>query len=308
MDEVMCNGIMICERLENGILGGPHSTSFDITLDSISFTISIEQLGFRQIKISSSVCIPLNAYLTLFNSVDMLLMLMDGEFIPIISGKLILGTEEQESDAIKDWMQYRVNLFRSADFTRGSHSKFLDFDSVLTADVFDSWLDIYKELDILHQMVLYSMADTGLPIDCKCAFLIESFEALAELVESKNQNYVLPTVKKGESKLGKRLASIIELYGTDIFARESAVSRDNLVMILVNSRNRIAHIKSKQGKNFINGAESVLYAVKLSYLYRTVLLNLLGIDYSLFSSKLKESVRGWNTWNGILDSFLKKLA
>jgi len=303
----MCNGVVVQQQLESGILGGPKQIIFNTKIDGNVFTISVSQYCIRTVEITSSVAQPIENYWTVFNYLDCLLMMFDGKFIPIRLCHAIVNNGETASSELSKYIENRVGLYKSADFVKGGHSSFVDYDIVLTEELFQKWLTMKSELDITHQMVLYSMADTSLPIDCKCAFLIESFEALAELVKSYNQNYVLPTVKKGESKLGKRLTSILDLYGIDIFKKELDINRDKLVEILVNSRNRIAHIKSRQEKNYLNGPESVLYAVKLSYLYRTVLLSLLDIGYSLYSVKLKKSIESWNSWNGVLDIFLKKL-
>lgn len=58
---------------------------------------------------------------------------------------------------------------------------------------------------------------------------------------------------------------------------------------------------------YLNGSESVLYAVKMSFLYRNVLLALLGVDYTLYSNTIINSINGWNEWNHTLDAFLDKI-
>ena len=44
------HGIEIQQRLANGILGGPRQCDFSITLDSVLYKISIEQLGMRKTR------------------------------------------------------------------------------------------------------------------------------------------------------------------------------------------------------------------------------------------------------------------
>ena len=56
----------------------------------------------------------------------------------------------------------------------------------------------------------------------------------------------------------------------------------------------MAHIKAKEGKKYLNGAESALYAAKLSMLYRRVFLEILGIDYSLYKKCIVKCVSVWN--------------
>ncbi len=45
-------------------------------------------------------------------------------------------------------------------------------------ELFENWIVLCKELDTVHQIVLYSMAKKGFSADVKCANLIESNEAL----------------------------------------------------------------------------------------------------------------------------------
>lgn len=50
----------------------------------------------------------------------------------------------------------------------------------------------------------------------------------------------------------------------------------------------------------------ILFAVKLSFLYRYILLTLLGVDYNFYKSDITKLVNDWDNWNGILEEFLKK--
>ena len=102
-----------------------------------------------------------------------------------------------------------------------------------------------------------------MPVDMKCAFLIEAFIGVGEIIQSKKSEFVLPKRKsREESQLGLDLKYIIIHYGQEIFRGEYQKDLEGFVQILVNSRNRIAHIKSKQNGKFLNGDESVLYLHK----------------------------------------------
>lgn len=300
-------GIEIQQRLNNGILGGPLQCDFTITIDSILYEISIEQLGIRKTTITTDSTVDLDEMIKLFNELDMLIMLGEGQFIPIVESKIINDDIVSNSDAIDLIFEKRLKMFNSADFTIGSHSTFLSFDKYVDANLFMKWVSMLKELDILHNMVLYSMADTGMTIDCKSAFLIEAFEALSELIEMYDSSFQRPKVNKGESKLKKYICAVIQKYGVDIFSKEMSDDLEKVIQILVNSRNRIAHIKSKQDKLYLNGSESVLYAVKMAFLYRNILLVLLGVDYRLYSNAIVNSINGWNEWNHTLDTFLDRI-
>lgn len=308
VSNILKYGIEVHQKLHNGTLGGLHQSSFEVTLDSVLFEISIEQCGTRKIIITTDSNVELDELIKVFNELDMLIMLGEGQFIPVVASKIITNGVVCESNELNTKFTGRLRMFDSADFTIGNHSSFITFDKYIDEQLFMRWTTMLKELDILHHMVLYSLADTGLTVDCKNAFLIEAFEALSELIEKYDTSYKRPTTAhRGESKLNKCLSSVIEKYGVDIFSKEKSVDIEKVVQIFVNSRNRIAHIKSNQNKKYLTGPESVLYAVKMSFLYRSILLILLGVNYGLYSSSIIKSIESWDKWNNISDDFLKKI-
>lgn len=248
------HGIEIQQRLANGILGGPFQCDFSITLNSVLYEISIEQMVIRKTIISTNESVELDDLIVVFNKLDMLIMLGEGQFIPIEKAWIIKNGKSIESKELDSKIAMRLNLFNSCDFTTGNHSKFLSFDQYIDDNVFLKWIKMLEELDIVHPMVLYSMADTGMPIDCKTAFIIESFESLAELIEKYNKSFTKPSYKRGESLLQKCLCAIIKLYGEDIFQKETNTNIEKFTHILKDSRNRISHIKTKQGRYYLNGS------------------------------------------------------
>lgn len=211
------HGIEIQQRLAKGILGGPFRCDFSITLNSVLYEISIEQMVIRKTIISTNESVELDDLIAVFNKLDMLIMLGEGQFIPIEKAWIIKNGKSVESKELDSKIAMRLNLFNSCDFTIGNHSKFLSFDQYIDDNVFLKWIKMLEELDIVHPMVLYSMADTGMPIDCKTAFIIESFESLTDLIEKYNKSFIRPYVHKWESALKKYLCAIIGLYGKDIF-------------------------------------------------------------------------------------------
>lgn len=84
-------------------------------------------------------------------------------------------------------------------------------------------------------------------------------------------------------------------------------NKEQFAKILVDSRNRIAHIKSKQERRYLNGEESVLYLSKLSLLYRVILFDLLGMIEESYKGKLCRRTDALNQWQGIASNFLEEL-
>lgn len=185
----------------------------------------------------------------------------------------------------------------SADFMIGENNRLINFDEVLSETLFSNWCLIQEELDIVHNTALYCLSRVEMPVDMKCAFLIEAFIGVGEIIQSKKSEFVLPKRKSREkSQLGLDLKYIISHYGQEIFRGEYQKDLEGFVQILVNSRNRIAHIKSKQNRKFLNGDESVLYLHKLSLMYRIILLDLLDIPLNRYKERLSNRIETINCW------------
>ena len=167
--------------------------------------------------------------------------------------------------------------------------------------MFDNWIDLLDKLDIIHKVVLYNVSDVGITVDIKAMFLIESFEGLADLLKDE---ITFRKANRNESQLKIYLIAIINEHGKVIFQKEIAYGIEKVTKVFVDSRNRIAHVHTKPDRKFFNGDESLVYTVKLFYLYRGVLFHLLSIDTSMFEQEIKEAVETWDTHLGIIDRFL----
>lgn len=67
------------------------------------------------------------------------------------------------------------------------------------------------------------------------------------------------------------------------------------------------HIKRKQKGLYLNGSESVLYAQKMSLLYRIILLEILGIGAEMYKKNMKKLIDSLDKWNDVQEKFLFKL-
>ena len=145
-----------------------------------------------------------------------------------------------------------------------------------------------------------------MPKDVECAFMVEAFKGISELIHTKYPSFNPPLNNYGDPVLKPTLLFVIDKFGTDIFAEELSRNRDRLATILGDSRNRIAHIKSKQSQRYLDGGESVMYLMKLSLLYRVVLLDLLGIPQNAYKTALLSRVQTVNN-HETMKSFLNSL-
>ncbi|MCQ2470410.1 MAG: hypothetical protein MJ147_00050 [Clostridia bacterium] len=288
------------KQSQNGFLGGPKMAKLLFDKNNIEYEIYIEQCGIRTITIKSNSEIVYEDLLEVYYSLETLLMLFDGQFYPIVS------VFEDDVEVTCSWIKRTLPSYNSADFMIGTNNTLIDFSNSLCPHILNKWSDLHNSLDLIHKMVLYCLSSVKMPKDMQFAFMIEAFLGICELVNAKKSDFQLPKVPNKESKLKHYFIAIINRYGNDIFEKEIELNEDEFAQILVNSRNRIAHISSKQGRVFLDGGESVMYLKKLSLLYRVVIFDLLGLDYNLYKGKIIKIVNQINE-HEITQRFFKKL-
>lgn len=236
-------------------------------------------------------------------------MLFDGYFMNLIS------IEFQDSagcvppnlkECAEHFMRRRLAYFHSNKILFSSNY-LLDFSKVLTPALYEKWKGILEDLDVAHQVYLYSLCDTNQPVDLRCAFLIELAEPVVEIVKANSPLFESLNPGKQGTSLRDCLRALITTYGSDIFENEINSCFETFLKSLVNSRVRIMHIKRNCSGSYLNGPESVLYSIKISFLYRIVLFNLLGIIPSLYHENLISNIQRWNSWNDIMDNLLYRL-
>jgi len=292
------------------ILDGPHEAEFDIIKDN-HFHIKVSQYGIRKITVTSDEDISVFELYALFSRIEKLLMLLDGTFISLSEiqlSKSDIVDEKVLRACEKHFMKGRASYFLSADFCNYSADKMLGFDFIITADLFDRWEKLLDELDIVHQMYLYALSRSKMPVDIKCAFLIELAEPLVEIVKKYTNFYASLTPGSRGTSLKNCLDALITKYGVEIFSSELSHNYEKFLSAMVNSRIRIMHIKREQKGIYFNGTESILYALKMSLLYRKIMFELLNIDEVNYRDHLRKRVSKLDKWNDTLEKFLAKLS
>lgn len=272
----------VTERLESGLLGGPFKKNIDYHDEEVLFKISIEQFGFRSINISVAGEVTTKRLLNVYYRIKYLLWLSEGQFL------LVEKATENEIDITQSLIERTLPSLETASFIIGRGNLFDDL-TILSQDTLLGWSSIQSELDISFNMMLYSVSNANFPIEVKCAFLIESFIPLFELINDRGI-VARPELKKKDSKLQKYLITIIQYHGKDIFRKEIDQDLEKFAYILKETRNLVAHIKKEQGKIVLTSEESVVYIFKLSLLYRVVLLDLLGVPYEKYKNEIIDSV------------------
>ena len=298
------------ELKSEGVLGGPRSKKISYALDSNKIKIEIEQYCIRTLKFTAASPIQMERMWDFYSKIERLLMLFDGRFY-YIESICFTGnaTSQEEYDAYaNECSSRRLSYYKTDPIYCYTHHCFLNFNAVLSPELISKWIKLQDELDIVHQVALYNIADTGITHDVKCANFIECLEAIAEIIGVYDTSFSAQKYGKRKITLRMYIDDVISKYGKDIFPDEYSINKDAFLQILVNTRHRIMHIKRKQpDAKYLSGAQSILYLIKLCHLYRVVLLSLLGIDYSEYQSKVNQSIKEWNDWNGVLSDFISKL-
>lgn len=292
---------------DNIILGGPHVAEIE-THDN-KFFIKIEQCGYRKISIKALEETSVFELYGVFTKIERLLMIFDGQFLNLENLEFTDSSDTEKSmlkSVGNNLMHQRLSYFKSSDLVSYKVDKLLEFEEVLNSDLYDKWEQLLEELDIAHQMYLYAMGDTKITVDVKCAFLIELAETLVEVLKVYTNSFQKLKPGNGTS-LKACVKALIEEYGKDIFEREMEANEKEFLSTVINSRVRIMHIKRNQKIKYFDGNESVLYILKLSLLYRRILLEILGVEKQVYVDKLRKCVSRLNRWNDILDKFLLRL-
>lgn len=307
---VKCRSLTAVFQDDRLLLGGPHIVEFD-TIGEQKFHLKIEQCGVRIIVITSDEDAPAFDLYAILTRIERLLMLLDGVFIHLSELKLSesdTANEKQLTTFQNNLIKGRLSYFSSTDFCNYKVDKLLEFDTILTAELFYKWEQLLVELDIVHQMYLYSLSNSKITEDVKCAFLIELAEPLIEIIKVHTKFFSSLTPGSRGTSLKNCLDALVTKYGVDIFNSELGGDYDRFLSAIVNSRVRIMHIKREQKGVFFNGTESVLYILKLSLLYRRILFEVLDIAETHYKESLIKSVSRLDTWNDVLKNFLARLS
>ena len=283
---------------------------FDYDFNGSVLHIRIEQCIVRTINVSVDSPMSMSNLWGFYTIIERLLMLFDGRFY-IIESAAFTGdacSEADYSSYAQACLSRRLSYCKTDPTYCYSDHVFLTYDTVLSPELLSKWIQLQDELDIVHQVALYNIAATGITHDVKCANFIECLEPITEVIGIYDRFF--PSLKPGDrtTTLKMCIDAVISKYGQDIFDEEYSVNKDKLLQTLVNTRNRIMHIKRNQPtEKYLSGTESILYLVKLCHLYRVVILSLLGIDYTRYKTAVKKSVDQWNSWNGVLTHFINAI-
>lgn len=296
------------EETEREFRKQPVRKELDIGKDKI-FHISIIEGKTRKIKISTESDTSIYELNAVFTRIERLLMLFDGRFFALKEMRFSESdcfAEDSLAYCAQNLKAQRLAYFCSADFCKNPIHRLVNFEEALTSDLFNKWVALLEELGVVHQVFLYAVSDSKITTDVKCAFLIEMAEPILEILNETTHKFDSLIQNKKQMKLKKCLEALIEAYGNVIFDTERTNPLSIFLQTLVNSRVNIMHIKRNQKTPTFNGRQALMYAQKLSLLYRRILFELLGIKNDIYFDRLSKCVESLDNWGlKISSSFFK---
>ncbi|MDX8420048.1 hypothetical protein MOZ60_08055 [Stecheria sp. CLA-KB-P133] len=295
----------------NGCLDGPYKTSLQIHKlikdnneqpKDIAFTVMIEQFGKRKITVSSEPTAYWPVFLECLYDTERLLMVFDGQFLHLDDIKFPCSNKcnERDIELIKNQVfSQRLKYFMTDTGITDIKAKLVNFQDVVTDDLFSKWQQLLDELGIIHQMYLYSICKSEMPIDIRAAFIVEMAEPLLELLQIYN---VIDHRKYPHLK--DKLKAVVDCYGKDIFSDEMKNWYDDFLQSAVNTRVNIMHVKREQRTQAFGGKQCAAFMKKFSLMYRVILLDLMGAERKIFCDRMVDISSAINTWMSKKDIYL----
>ena len=290
--------LVITQKPDSGFLGGPKQCSFSIQYQNADYDVNIQQYGIRIITIDT-INGNYDDTLSVYYALENLIMLFDGRFYPTESAN-------DGTDITLSWKERMLPSRISADFMMYTDNKLLEYEQVLNKEIFEKWLELSEKIDLINKMVLYCLSSVKMPKDMQCAYMIEAYKGICDLIHDQDKAFAPSLFTGKEPNLKMAFLAVAKHYGQDIFEDEFLRNAEQFAQILINSRNRIAHINNNKKKQVLADDIYVWYIVKLSLLYRVTLFSLLGITQNKFDQNLKTIIQRLNNYPG-MKKFMKTL-
>lgn len=263
------------------------TNQFVMWYKSNRYTITIEK-ELKQIMIQIVLDKPhdSSAFVDLFLNIHCFNMLFEGSFYKIKeiyfledNGEFIKKTEIIDGlvDCYNSHNQFEKDLFWLGNLKEEAYKNILN-----------KWNELFSDITLLHNVYLYSNCSINFPVDLRFFLQFQCFEPLAGLLKRKGIiDY------SAEADMNEKMESVIEKYGGVVFKKENDDGdTEAIVSKMINTRVRVAHSKNKC--NVLNGEQCWEYTLKLSIMYRLIILDLLGISPDCFLERVNNATEQIN--------------
>lgn len=291
--------LKIIQTYDNGLFGETYLNDFEYVYNNTNYRVKIEQNIKREILIGTDKVVKCSELFEMESLIEQLLFVFDGRFYPIESAKMIDKMENPTiyQNKVDGYFDNRPPIYQSIDICRYRLMKLVNFKDIDLSNALLEWARVSDELDIAFNMLLYCLSDIHMPVDCKISSMIEMTKPFGEIMEKNNDSFQIERIGgKNKLTLKTALAAVINTFGTEIFSKE--INRDfkEFLDMLVNTRNKISHVKSLQNKKCLDGVQCAFYIAKLSLIYRKMIFILIGIDTELYNENIIKAVNAWDKW------------
>lgn len=291
--------LKIIQTNDNGMFGGPYLNDFEYVYNNTNYRVKIEQNIKREILIGTDKVVKCSELFEMESLIEQLLFVFDGRFYPIESAKMIDKMEDPTiyQNKVDGYFDNRPPIYQSIDICRYRLMKLVNFKDIDLSNALLEWARVSDELDIAFSMLLYCLSDIHMPVDCKISSMIEMTKPFGEIMVKSNDSFQIERIGgKNKLTLKTALAAVINTFGTEIFSKEINGDFKEFLDMLVNTRNKISHVKSLQNKKCLDGVQCAFYIAKLSLIYRKMIFILIGIDTELYNENIIKAVNAWDKW------------
>lgn len=274
---------------------------FSLMFDGVKFDIDMVQAIGRHICIKADKSISGWYMWSVFMCLRDVLMLVDGFFLETSNAVFYKEGSKKKYLYANKYMAESSAVFASFENLGGSSVGILSGTCpdihLDMAQMLLQWMSVEKELRLPFMLVLYYVSALSLPVDLRIGHLVEFSEVLVEFISETgiyqlNMNGIK---KKGRLRLRDCLEILLKNFGQIVFDDVLNGNITRFIDVCVHSRNKIMHIKreSKTGDCW-DCWESCLLVNRFWYLYRRILLELIGVKFEEYNMSLCKIVQRWD--------------
>lgn len=291
--------LKVIQTNDDGTFCGPFVNDFEYTYKGVTYRVKIKQILKRELLIGTGEKVECIELFEMESFLEILLFLFDGRFYPIENAAMIDENEDPSiyQNKVNHYYNNRPPIYKSIDICRHQFMKLVNFKDIDLTNTLLEWVRISNELDIAFNMLLYCLSDIHMPVDCKISSIIEMVKPFGEIVENNNRSFHIER-NKHTKRMDLRIAlkTVIKTFGSEIFYKELNGNFKDFLDLLVNTRNKISHVKSLQDEACLDGVQCVFYIAKLSIMYRKIIFMLIGIDDTMYTDNIIKAVEALDNW------------
>lgn len=291
--------LKVIQTNDDGTFCDPFVNDFEYTYKGVTYRVKIKQILKRELLIGTGEKVECIELFEMESFLEILLFLFDGRFYPIENAAMIDENEDPSiyQNKVNHYYNNRPPIYKSIDICRHQFMKLVNFKDIDLTNTLLEWVRISNELDIAFNMLLYCLSDIHMPVDCKISSIIEMVKPFGEIVENNNRSFHIER-NKHTKRMDLRIAlkTVIKTFGSEIFYKELNGNFKDFLDLLVNTRNKISHVKSLQDEACLDGVQCVFYIAKLSIMYRKIIFMLIGIDDTMYTDNIIKAVKALDNW------------